>query len=1245
MSSTSAPLREIPDISFPPELPVSERREDIAALIKEHQVVILAGETGSGKTTQLPKLCLSLGRGLNARIGHTQPRRLAARAVAQRIAQELGCELGSVVGYQVRFNDEVSDATAIKLMTDGILLNEMQRDRDLKAYDTLIIDEAHERSLNIDFILGYLKRLLPRRPDLKVIITSATIDVESFSRHFDDAPIIEVSGRTFPVEVAYLGEPEDREEGVYAQVERTVDEIAAGRYGKRGDTLVFLPGERDIRELAKRLRHHEAIDVLPLYARLSAGEQARVFRGTGSSRMRVVLATNVAETSITVPGIRYVIDPGDARISRYSYRSRLQRLPIEPVSQASANQRKGRCGRVAEGVCLRLYSEDDFSSRPEFTDPEIHRTNLAAVILRMLELGLGDINRFPFVDPPDPRMVRDGFRLLQELGAVSARNKLTNLGRRMARLPIDPSLARMVLAAQGQGCLEEVLVVASALSIQDPRERPSDKQSQSDQFHARFKHPKSDFMALLNLWRYYEEQRQALSQNQLRKLCKREFLAYLRMREWRDVHTQLTIACRQQGIKAKRELPEKENYDGTHRALLAGLLGNIAQQDEGREFLGARNRKLQIFPGSSQYRKPPKWIVAAEIVETSKVFARVVAAIEPHWVLDVNPELLKHHYYEPRWQPRAGRVVAWERIALFGLTVSDRRSVHYGPIDPETSREVFIREALIAGRYKRPPVFLRANLALVKEVEDLESRTRRRDILVDENVLYAFYEERLPATLYTTRQLASWLKRHAAQAKALEIDRGLLMARDPGAELGQQFPDSLEWEGTNYALSYQFEPGGESDGVSVTIPIALLNRVPRFRFDWLVPGLLRDKCIQLVKALPKTQRKHLVPVPDMVDRALSALTPDNTDLLAALAEQFRRMAGVRLAPSDWQLDKLDSYYRMNHRIVDAQGKLLAQGRDLDALVGQFRDGQPEEVATRPDNSPARDGISQWDFDELPLQWQFSQAGVDIVSYPALVDKQENVSITLFDYADDALLAHQQGVARLAMLSQGQGVRYLRKQLLRGNDYNLALAGSQLDRSALIDDMIAAVCLHVLGTELPRSRQDFEQHMTELRAQLVPLVTEWEKTLFNTLQCLAQVRQLMAGLPKGQYGDSLDDVNVQISMLFAPGFITRAGHEWFSQYPRYVKALVNRLQRLSGQYDKDQKYTHELEALTLPLTELLLQRPGAMQLAEPVYRYAWMLQEFRVSLFAQNLGTRQAVSTKRLKAQWQAVTEWLAVNPR
>ncbi len=1167
--AAGVPAREIciEDISFPDDLPIAERREEIARAIAAHQVVIVAGETGSGKTTQLPKICLALGRGREKLIGHTQPRRLAARTVAQRIADELRTGLGDLVGYQVRFTDKVSAATAVKLMTDGILLAEVQRDRLLSAYDTIIIDEAHERSLNIDFLLGYLKRLLPQRPDLKLVITSATIDVDSFSRHFGGAPIIEVSGRTYPVQTHYIEPGEaDSEEGSAAQIASLVDAIDAGRFGPRGDVLVFLPGERDIRELARQLRHNPALEVLPLYARLSQAEQNRVFSSAAGRGIRVVLATNVAETSLTVPGIRYVIDPGVARISRYSYRTKVQRLPIEPVSRASADQRKGRCGRVAAGVCIRLYSEADFMRRPEFTDPEIMRTNLAAVVLQMLVLGLGEVEDFPFINPPDPRMVRDGYKLLEELGAVTPAGELTGLGRRMARLPVDPRLGRMVLAAAPLGCLEELLVIASALAVQDPRERPAEKQQQADQAHARFRHPRSDFMAWLTLWRYYEEQRQALSANQLAKLCRREFLSYLRMREWRDVHTQLTIACRSQQLKPRPTLAEQENYEGVHRALLAGLLGNIAQLQEGREYLGSRNRKLQIFPGSSQARKPPKWLVAAEVVETSGVYAREVAAIDPEWALDINPALLRTHYSQPHWQARSGRVMAYERVALYGLTLVDKRPVHYGPIAPGEARELLIREGLVAGKLHPAPPFLKHNQRLVRELEELESRTRRRDILVDEQVVFEFYAARLPADAYTAGRLQGWLKRDPTAAASLRMQREDLLARDPGVNLGEQFPDHLAWEDLRFRLTYQFEPGGATDGVSVTVPVALLNRVPRYRFDWLVPGLLREKCIQLVKGLPKEKRKQLVPVPDHVDRALAVLEPGNVDLLQALSLALGRQGGPRLAPEDWAPQKLDDFYRMNVRVVDAEGRLLGQGRNLDELVNRFRGDTRQSISSGRGHSPARSGISRWDFGDLPREWRFRQAGVEI-SCPSrrCVDESDSVAIVLCDYPGEARLQHRLGVLRLLRLHSAQQVKYLRKQLLQGNEFNLALAAASLERTALLEDLVDAAYLQAMAVDAapPYAQNDFLQMLERGRADVITRANELESMLLNSLRVLAEIRRLLAALQTGAWPDTRRDIDAQLQRLLAAGFMRDTPAPWLAQLPRYLKAAAHSHRTATG----------------------------------------------------------------------------------
>ena len=1238
------PVRTVPaHINFPDELPVSERRADIEAAIRDHQVVILAGETGSGKTTQLPKICLHLGRGKQLRIGHTQPRRIAARTVAQRIADELNTTVGELVGYQIRFNDTVSDASAIKLMTDGILLAELTHDRDLSAYDTLIIDEAHERSLNIDFLLGYLKQLLPRRPDLKVIVTSATIDVERFSQHFHDAPVIEVSGRTYPVDVHYVGETEDRDEGVRHQIADLLAEIEQGRFGPRGDALVFLPGERDIRELAKALRYNDRLRVLPLYARLSQAEQNRVFQ-SGGSGMRVVLATNVAETSLTVPGIRYVIDPGEARISRYSARSRLQRLPIEQISQASANQRKGRCGRLSDGVCFRLYSEQDFLGRPEFTDPEIRRTNLAAVVLRMLELGLGDVDRFPFIDPPDPKVVRDGYRLLEELGAVSARGTLTALGQRLARLPVDPRLGRMLLAANDHRCLAEVLVIVSAMSIQDPRERPTDKQTQADQAHARFQHPRSDFLAWLALWRYYEEQRQALSQNQLRKLCQREYLAYMRMREWREIHSQLVMACRQLGFRVPPQLPEEEAYETIHQALLTGLLGNVAQRDEGKQFNATRNRRIVVFPGSGQYKKPPPWLVAGEIVETTQVYARQCGAIEPDWLLRVNPRVLKRSHYEPAWQRRSGRVMAKERVTLYGLTISDGRRVHFGDIDAKTAREIFIRDALVTGDVMKPPRFLRENLALMRSVEELESRTRRRDLLIEEEALVQFYDERLAPECVGMTSLIKWLKSNHAHDDMLLLKREQILVRDPGAEVEAQFPPTLQWQGVDYQLRYQFEPGRQNDGVSITIPLPLLNRAPRYLCDWLVPGLLRDKCIALIKGLPKNLRKQLVPAPDVVDAALSEIAAEDSDLCAALSLVLKRQRGVQVTSSDWQPGQLEDFYRMNIRVVDTEGKLLGQGRDMASLVAEFRSGEAA-AATPQTNSPERKNVERWDFGDLPAVWKSKAAGLEVIAYPALVAEKDSFAVRLLDYPCEAALAHEDGLVSLAIKQASQLAKSLRKSLLAGNQLVLAFAAVEVDRKQLIEDVIAAVAHQSLkGIEAPRSDAAFKQWFDALRGNWYADAVAAGEQLATALRAWSAARTQATKL-SGDYHDSQKDCWDDMACLLDGATLRHAGTAWLREYPRYAKAAEHRIGRLNGQFLKDQKAMEMLAPWSDKLADAASRYPGLVRLSDEAFHYQWMLKEFRVSLFAQQMKTRLPVSAKRLEQQWQQVLQWIEQNPR
>ena len=1241
--STTAP-RTVPTVSYPPTLPVAAMREEIAAAVAASPVVIVAGETGSGKTTQLPKICLELGRGRLQRIGHTQPRRLAARNVARRLAEELATPLGHAVGYQVRFQESLAPATAVKVMTDGILLAELRHDPTLRAYDTLIIDEAHERSLNIDFLLGYLRRLLPSRPDLKLVITSATIDLERFSRHFDGAPVIEVSGRSYPVETHYLPDAPAGAETPSEHYAARVREVRDGVWGPRGDVLVFLPGERDIRELAQTLRGDPGLEVLPLYARLGQAEQARVFDTRRGRGLRVVLATNVAETSVTVPGIRYVIDPGEARISRYSAASRLQRLPIEPISRASADQRRGRCGRVGPGVCLRLYSEQDYQARPAFTDPEIRRTSLAAVILQMLDLRLGSVEDFPFLEPPERRAVRSGYGLLEELGAVDGARRLTSLGRRLARLPVDPTVARMVLAAGDHGSLAEVLVIAAGLTVQDPRERPAERRAAADQAHARFRDPRSDFLSLLGLWRYYEERRQTLSQNQLRKLCQRECLSFLRMREWRDTHRQLVVACRQQGLSVPAALPEAVDYAAVHRALLPGLLANVAQREEGREYRGARNRKLRLFPGSVLHRKPPGWLVAAEVVETSRVYARTAAAIEARWLLAANPALLKRQHYAPRWQRGTGRVVASERVLLFGLVVSDGRPVHFGPIDPPVAREILIREGLVGGRWRRPPGFLRHNLAEAAAVAELEARTRRRDLLIDEETLFAFYDERLPDHITTAGRLARWLQREPGADAALRLTRAQLAARLPGADIEAQFPAALEHDGQRYPLSYRFEPGGVADGVSVTVPVALLNRVPRHRFDWLVPGLLREKCEALVRGLPKALRRGLVPVPDTVDAALSELVPGDRPLTGALAETLTRLRGTRIAAADFEPQALDAFYRMNVRVVDSAGTLLAQGRELAALVERFRDETAEQVSGA--GGPRRRDLRRWDFGELPSRWRERQAGVAITAWPALAEVDGRVDLCLFDYAEDALRSHRRGLARLAGLQEARSVRGLRKQLLRDNEDQLLLAAVGLEREALVDDLLLAALVDACGFEdgSCRAPAAFAGALARARPRLAGVCAELEGTLRNTLRPLAAARPQLAR-HAAVWPGAVDDIEAQLSDLLRPGFLSETPASWRASYPRYGKAIAHRLERLPAQPAKDENARTRVAEHTAPYRALLAERPALRVVAGPFVDYGFLLEEFRVSLFAQQLGTARPVSAKRLARHWQDCEHWLAAHPR
>jgi len=1249
------------NISFP-NLPVCEKREEIAEIIANNQVVVLAGETGSGKTTQIPKICLTLGRGTRGLIGHTQPRRIAANTVATRIAEELHTKLGEKVGYQVRFSDQSSEQTLIKVMTDGILLAEIQNDPYLNKYDTLIIDEAHERSLNIDFLLGYLKQVLVRRPDLKLIITSATIDLQKFSEHFDGAPIIEVSGRTYPVDVWYRPlfesltkdeDGDDSEQDIYGAMVDAVHEIElhekTGSGARGGDILIFLSGEREIREAAEALRKAQFahMEVVPFYARLSLAEQQRVF--TPHTGRRIVLATNVAETSITVPGIRYVIDPGFARISRYSYRTKVQRLPIEPVSQASANQRKGRCGRVAEGICIRLFSEEDFNNRPAFTDAEILRTNLAAVILQMLQLKMGDIHKFPFIDAPDHRLISDGYKLLEELQAVNSKNQLTPVGAQLSKLPLDPRLARMLLAAQQQSCVRELLIIASALSVQDPRDRPVEKQQAADQSHRRFWAEYSDFSGFVNLWDYFETQRQELSQNQLRKLCKKEFLNYLRLREWRDIHHQLCVAAKDLGFKSNSE---PANYESVHKALLSGLLGNLGFNHEEREYLGARNRKFTIFPGSSLIKKTPKWIMAAELIETSKLFAHTVAKIEPEWALDAAEHLVKRQYFEPHYNSHTGQVMAYEKVSLYGLTLIEKRSVIYSHIDPLICREVFIRAAFVEGLYAEHPKrknlqrkgevedFFAHQQALLKELDDLEAKSRRRDILADEQVIFEFYNELIPEQIINLAGFESWRKKAEQEnPKVLHISRETLMRHGALDITHAQFPNELEWRGMVFPLTYHFEPNHPDDGVSIHVPMSLLHQIPELRLEWLVPGMLRDKCINLIKSLPKSLRKHFVPVPDVVDKALAAMVPDNKALIGALGVQLKRQTGIDVGVDAWLETQVDNYYRFNIKVVDDKGKVIASGRDVSPLREKYRAQVQQNIQSAATNIE-RDNITQWDFDTLPQAIQLQRNGIGIRAYPALADKTSSVALQVLDNPQQALELTQRGLARLMYLQLSQPVKYLQKELLKGQDIALTLAGIG-SRDQVADDIILAAIKQLAlpdQSHLPRTKSEFDSLVDAIRDKLVAAAQEIFSHFLVGLKLLVDVKKNIKQHKNAlALAFALSDIQEQLQQLFYAGLVYKTPDEWLRQYPRYLRGIQMRLEKAVLNPQKDKLTLLEIQPHWQRLQEYIA-KEGAFVMTQhlALIEYRWWIEELRVSLFAQTLKTQIPISPKRLDKQWELV---------
>ena len=1254
-------------IVFPESLPVSQRKAEIEKLLSEHQVIVVAGETGSGKTTQLPKMCLELRFGNLGTIGHTQPRRIAARSVAARIAEELQTELGDLVGYKVRFNDQISDNTQIKLMTDGILLAEIQTDRFLNQYSCLIIDEAHERSLNNDFILGYLKQLLPRRPDLKVIITSATIDVERFSKHFNNAPIIEVSGRTYPVEVRYRPVVEEDDQDQLQGILNAVDELQAEG---RGDILIFMNGKREIRDTAEALQKQNLkhTEILPLFARLSAQEQNKIFHPSGLNR--IVLATNVAETSLTVPGIKYVIDPGTARISRYSYRTKVQRLPIEPISQASANQRKGRCGRVSEGICIRLYSEEDFNNRPEFTDPEILRTNLASVILQMTALGLDDIEAFPFVDAPDKRHIQDGVKLLEELGAIQPKKiksykhdgarfptrakdvsankngtryetcaieseekkqgwELTPIGRQLAQLPVDPRLAKMLLSAVDFGSVYEVMIIVSALSIQDPRERPTDKQQASDEKHRRFADKKSDFLAFLNLWNYVQEQQKELTKNQFRRQCQKDFLNYLRIREWQDIYQQIRLAVREMGLPINSE---KAEYQQIHTALLSGLLSHIGlKESEKQQYLGARNAHFAIFPNSVLFKKQPKWVMAAELVETSKLWGRMVAEIEPEWIEPLAEHLTKKSYSEPRWSKSHGAVIADEKVSLYGVPIVAARPVNYGSIDPTVSREIFIQFALVEGDWNTRHKFFKQNQQLIREVEELEHKSRRRDILVDERTLFEFYDQRIGTDVVSQKHFDTWWKKAEKQdPELLNFERSFLINDDAEQVSKLDFPNFWHQGNLKLKLTYQFEPGTDADGVTVHIPLPLLNQVEMTGFDWQIPGLREELVIALIKSLPKSYRRNFVPAPNYAQAFLGRAVPLEKPLLDTLIYELRRMTGVTVGAEHWNWEQIPSHLKMTFRVVDENGKKIAESMNLDELKFSLKDRVQESISAVADDGIEQSGLHIWSFAELPQCYEQKQRGFSVKAFPAIVDEKDAVGIKLFETEFEQAVAMQQGLRRLLLLNVPSPIKYLHEKL--PNKAKLGLYFTPFGRVLdLIDDCIACAVDKLIADfgGFVWNEEGFDKLRDFVRENVNEVTVDIAQKIEQILTLTHQLNQRLKGKMDFTMAFALSDMKSQISGLIYQGFVQKSGYARLSDLLRYLQAIDKRMDKLVQDVNRDRAAMLRVEQVQQAYQQLLAKLPKSKPISDEVAEIRYMIEELRVSLFAQQLGTKYQVSEKRV----------------
>ena len=1271
--------KSCPTIDFELDLPILARREEIGNAIRNNQVVVICGETGSGKSTQLPKICLDIGRGVDGLIGHTQPRRVAARTIASRLADELKSSVGEHVGFQIRFTDTTKPHTYIKLMTDGILLAETQGDRFLDKYDTIIIDEAHERSLNIDFLIGYLKNILSKRRDLRVIITSATIDADSFAAHFSTperkVPIIEVSGRTFPVEVRYrppetFGE-NDEPISIPDQIALAASELC--KEGP-GDILTFLPTERDILEVAKRLRSrafagHEKVQILPLYGRLSIAEQNKVFKSTGQRRL--VLATNVAESSLTVPGIRYVIDTGTARISRYSPRSKVQRLPIEPVSRASADQRKGRCGRVGPGICIRLFSEDDFTKRDQYTTPEIRRTNLAAVILRMLSLRLGSVDEFPFLDPPRMDSINDGYKTLFELGAVDERRRLTDIGKGLSRLPIDPRIGRMILAADTEGCLHEMLIIASAIEVQDPRDRPIERQKQADEAHSKFAHEDSDFLTYLNIWDFYHNLREKLSRNQVRKACQQNFLSDIRMREWQDIHRQLIRLVTDSGVlqnsgrrvKGKSvpgversEPPERrkpggslrstpatqamlpqrtDNADSIHRALLTGLLSNIAMRRDGVEYEGAGGTTFFVWPGSGSFERKPKWIVAGELVETSRRYLRTVAPIQPSWIEPLASHIVKRSYTDPFWSRKSGTVLAYEKVTLFGLTIVSGRRKPYGQHDPKTSRRLFIEHALVEGDFNSEPRFLKHNRKLLNDLQSMGAKSRAPDYMVGDAAQYAFYDEHLPEQCFDAASLNRWLK----NSKPEEADRLKMTLTDLMGEADDHdksaFPDELNAGSLNLEIDYRFQPGDEDDGLSITVPKEGLPQLDSRRLEWLVPGRVEEKLTALIRSLPKAKRRSYIPAPDVARRAAEMMPFAEGDFLAVAAQTLSKIGGDMLAPSEFRLDKLPGHLRMNVKVVDDEGEVVAEGRDLPALMEEVGAEAASIGDVVSDGEWERDGIRTWDFDELPTSITIRRGDFTLEAYPTLVDAGDSVSLRLLTNRVEAKRQHRCGLRRLFSLAEHRELKSQVHWLPKIDQLQLyaATMGHKRDlRAELID--LAAELAFMRNIAEPRNVEEFEAARTRGRKELLVAAQDLAKVVVPLLERYHEIKVKLGECKANNISHSVTNAKQHLKALTHEGFWTETPWLWLTQYPRYLKAVLVRLEKLTtGGGARDRQVMQEIATYQQRYDEYLGSGPQSPESLAALEEYRWMLEEFQVSLFAQQLGTSIKISPQRLDKQW------------